>query len=109
MAYNLSTLVVDRFHFGESVGELAAQQQQPGFRPTCMRHKLWHLVSHQHPQPDHHLFTGTQVSHHRLHTYPSSPICLCVTSHSGIFCNYKRRMDSLFNKTLVFLLLLTSC
>jgi len=40
VAYNVITLLVDRFHSGESVGELAAQQQQPGFRPTCMRRKL---------------------------------------------------------------------
>ncbi len=84
VAYDVNTLVVDRFHFGESVGELAAQQQQPGFRPTYMRCKLWHLVSYKHPQPDYHLFTGTQVSRQRLHRCSSSVMCLCMTRCSGI-------------------------
>ena len=84
VASDVDTLLVDRFHFGESIGELAAQQQQPGFRPTCMRYKLWHPVNHKHPQPHYHLFTGTQVSHQWLHSCLSSLMCLCMTSHSGI-------------------------
>ncbi len=100
---NVNTLLVDRFHFGESVGELAPQQQQPGFRPTYMRYKLWHPVNHQHPQPDYHLLTGTQVSHQCLHTCPTSLVYLCMTRPSGILQLQKQDGEFFFNNISQFL------